>query len=74
MTIYQRLNRLISNFPFVLVEHKGGKVYLLVDHWKYLHPYKQAERVCIGKGRVSQNQFEYLNHLFPCFKRTKFSK
>jgi hypothetical protein len=73
MTIYQRLNRHISTFPCVLVEHKGGKVYLLKDHWKYLNQYKEPERVCIGRGRVGPKRFEYLTHLFPCFKRTKFT-
>lgn len=71
-TIWQRLNRHITKFPFVLIEQKEGKVYLLEEHWKYLNPYQDAKRALLGTGKISNDRFEYLNDLFPILKRTKW--
>lgn len=68
-SIYERLNRHISEFHCVLIEQVDGNVYLLKEHWKYLKPKIQAERILLGKGRISSKQYEYLTHEFPCFKR-----
>lgn len=55
-----------------MIEQKNDIVYLLVDHWKYLDWLKQPEREPIGRGRISNNRFEYLTHPFPIHQRTKF--
>lgn len=70
-TVQQRLNILIEKFPCVMIEQKNGVVYLLKEHWKHLDWRKNAERVLIGKGSVSERQFEYLTKKFTSFKRTK---
>jgi hypothetical protein len=59
----QQLNKLISEFPCVMIEQKDGKVYLLKEHWKYLR-WSAAKRVLIGKGKISENRFEYLTEKF----------
>lgn len=68
--IHERLNRHLSQFHCLLIEHKDGCVYILKEHWKYLKPFKDAERIKIGKGQISENQFEYLSEeLKPIRKR-----
>lgn len=71
-TIWQRLNRHIEKFPCVLIEHKDGGIYLLKEHWKFLNPYKQCQRLLLGKGRISPHKYEYLTDSFPIYQRTKF--
>lgn len=71
-SIWQRINRHISKFSCVMIEQVDGKVYLLKEHWRYLNWQRSAERVLLGKGRISTNRFEYLTHEFPIYKRTKF--
>jgi len=68
--IHERLNRHLSQFHCLLIEHKDGCVYILKEHWKYLRPFRDAERVKVGKGQISENQFEYLTKEFkPTRKR-----
>jgi hypothetical protein len=62
-SVIQRLNKIIAAFPCVMIEQKEGRVYHLFEHWTHVQPKRTAKRVLIGKGRISNNQFEYITHL-----------
>lgn len=68
-TIQQQINKLFFIYPCVMIEQKDGRVYLLKEHWRYLNWKRDAEQVLIGKGQISNQQYEYLTKVF--FIRTK---
>ena len=49
--VKQCVNFLLESFSCRMFETRKGKLYLLLDHWKYLEWYK-AQRVRIGATKM----------------------
>lgn len=60
----RKLNALIDKHYLVMIEQVDGRIYHLKDHHKYLNWKRDSPRVLYCKGRISENQFEYLTHKF----------
>ncbi len=53
------INYLLKQIPTgVMLESKGGKLYLLHDHHKHLNPEKDSIRMLVGTGKLDK-QFKY---------------
>lgn len=60
----RKLNRLIEEHHYVMIEQRDGRIYFLKDHHKYMRPERQCPRTLYCKGKISEKQFEYLTHKF----------
>lgn len=48
----EKINELQAKHSLILLYAKDHKVYLLVDHYKYLNPVKEAKKQFIGELKL----------------------
>lgn len=61
--VVSEINYLVEKYMLVLLEFKNGYVFLLVEHHRYLNPYRDAPRSKIIKSPVPVTNYLSLNNL-----------
>lgn len=72
MSLIDKINKHLEEDYLIMIEQKHGKVFLLKDHWRYLHWRRDSPRVLIGEGKINQEKFVYITHKISTLRRTKF--